>query len=314
MKQILFFLFFVNSLLYSKTIEMVVGFSQGGATYEMAKVVTKYLEKELNQDIKILIKEGEGSLYAANYVLEEDENKIKIFASTFSPYLANTIISKQANYSISDFTMINLQWFDYDIFLVNKSSKYNSLLKLLDDVKSSKTQLRLGVNYRSSAHSLIDELIKKYEIPKRNIKKYYFYGGKKTRDAILENKIDLAILPAQGSEISREKLKALAIANKKRVKRWDTPTLSELLKQRDISISYKYASIRGFAFSSKFKKNNTLEYKRITKAFRKILAKKNLQKELKRKQISYIYLGEKKSNEIIKDVYEDLNIKNNTKN
>lgn len=292
---------------------MVVGFSQGGATYEMAKILKTHLEKELNQEIKILIKEGNGSLDAANYILKEEKNKIKIFASTFSPYLANTIISKQASYSIKDFSMINLQWFDYDIFLVNRDFSYDKLLRLLDDVKNSKIKLKIGVNYHSSAHSLIDELIIKYGIPKRNIKKYYFLGGKNTRDALLQNKIDLAILPAQGSEISRTSLKALAVVNKKRVKRWDSPTLNELLKEKNIYIPYKYASIRGFAFSSKFKKNYPLEYEKIIQAFKKVLAKKVLQRELKRKQISYIYLGEKKSNEIIQKVYESLYIKNNTK-
>lgn len=182
MIKFLFICFLFSTTLFanypSKPINIVVGFSKGGATYEMARVMKPFLQKQLNQEINIINIEGEASLKASKHVLTKDDG-YTIYASTFAPYLANNILTKKANFKIEDFTMINLQWFDYDLFAVKKDSNISSIQDIIRKIKAYPKQIKAGVNKNSSGHLLLQLVLEKYNVPKRNIVLKTYSGGEK---------------------------------------------------------------------------------------------------------------------------------------
>lgn len=287
----------------NKEINIIVGFPKGGATYQMTEIMAPYLEEELKQKIKITPMPGEGSYLAAKHILEEGNKGYTIFASTFAPYLANTILTKQAKYKIDDFSMINLQWFDTDIIVVNKHSKTKNLLSLLKQIKNNHQTIKTAVIYKSSGHLLLNLLLEKYDIPKENLDITFYKGGNEVRQALIRNNLDFIVVPSQGSETYRADIKALAINSSERTKRWDAPTLNEILEPLNINIPLLHGSMRGFSVSSKFQKDYPKRYKRLVQAFRKTLAKKRVQKELKKNKIGYFWIGPRHSNRLIQESY-----------
>lgn len=287
----------------NKEINIIVGFSEGGATHKMTKIMAPYLQEELKQKINIIPIPGEGSYLAAKHFLKEGKKGYTIFASTFAPYLANTILTKQAEYKIDDFSMINLQWFDTDMIVVNKHSKVDKLLSLLKQIKENKNKMKTAVIYKSSGHLLLNLLLEKYKIPKKNLEINFYKGGNEVRQALFKNNLDFIIVPAQGSETYRSDIKALAINSSERTKRWDAPTLNEILELKNITIPLLHGSMRGFSVSKEFENSHPKRYKKLIQVFRKVLAKKKVQKELKRHKIGYFWIGPRHSNRLIKESY-----------
>lgn len=308
MKILSTILFLLNTILFaeiypSKPITLVVGLGKGGSSDRMARNMATLLEKELNTSINVINIKANASLDAANYVLAQESDGYTIFASAFSPYLANTVLSGQSKYTLDDFHFINIQWFDYDLISVNKNSKINSIKELLSEIKNSPKKIKIAVIYKSSGHLMIKLLLEKFNIPFEKVEFNFFAGGELARTALFESKVDLLVIAAQGSEKYRNEIKPLAVISDKRSRRWDAPTLNEAIKDTNIILPIINGPMRGFAVSKKFKEDFPQRYLILEKALEKVLAQRNNQKILKEKNIGYTWIGDKKSKEVIFNTY-----------
>jgi tripartite-type tricarboxylate transporter receptor subunit TctC len=309
MKILLTILFLLNTILLantypSKPITLVVGLGKGGSSDRMARNMAIFLEKELNTSINIINKEENASLEAANYVLDQEDDGYTIFASTFAPYLANTILSGNAKFTFDDFHFMNIQWFDYDLISVNKDSKISSITELLNEIKNSSKKMKIAVIHKSSGHLTIKLLLEKFNIPFDKVEFEFFVGGKLARNALIESKVDLLVIAAQGSEKYRNDIKPLAVISDKRSRRWDAPTLNEAIENTNISIPIINGPMRGFAVSKKFKEKHPEKYLLLEKAIERILAKRSNRQILKEKNIGYTWIGDKRSKEILDNTYD----------
>lgn len=92
-----------------KPITVIVGFGVGGSADRMARMVAPYLAETLGQPVKVVNRKGAGTLFASNYVLASPHDGYTLYASTFSPYLTNSILEGNAEFSVNDFAYINFQ-------------------------------------------------------------------------------------------------------------------------------------------------------------------------------------------------------------
>ena len=283
----------------SKPINVVVGFGIGGSADRMTRSMSTFLSDEIGQRIKIVNKKGAGTQIAANYVLKKPADGYTVFASTFSPYLANTILTGGAKYNMKDFSFLNIQWFDFELLAVNKNSKFNSMIEVLNEIKNKPKTVKAAVVQGSGGHLVIKLLLEKYGIPQENLNLVTYSSGGKARTAVAGGQVDLIAISAQGSESIREFLKPLAIVKDKRMKQWDAPTLNEAIKPLGIELPVFPGSMRGFAVSTKFKEKNPERYAKLTDAIKRTLATKGVQKFLKKSNIGYTWTGPEKSNELI---------------
>lgn len=310
MKKILVTLVvFFNCFLFAndfpnKPITFVVGLGEGGSADRIARRMAVFLQEELKTPINVINIKQNASLDAANFVLNQPSDGYTVFASTFSPYLINTILSGKAKYKLEDFEFINLQWFDYDFFAVNKTSKLNSIKELLESIKNNPKKLSAAVINKSSGHLILKLLLEKSNIPQENLNLKFFNGGKSARKALFDKDVDLLVIAAQGSEKYREQVKPLAVVSSKRSKRWDAPTLNEALKDSKIELPVLNGPIRGFAVTKKFRKNHPNRYYILKKSLEKVLAKRKVQKALKKEKIGYIWVGSEVSNQSLKENHE----------
>jgi tripartite-type tricarboxylate transporter receptor subunit TctC len=290
----------------NRPITIVVGFGEGGSTDRMVRSMSYTLQEELKTPIKIINIKGDGSLNASKYVLKQLDDGYTIYASTFLPYLVNSILKKDSNFTIKDFSIINFQWFDFDFIAVNKNSEFNSILELLQHIKNKKNKkLTVAVLQDSSAHLLLKILLKKMNLSLSDINIKFYDGGEKARNALKNSIVDFIIIGAQGSEHYRNFIKPLVVIKKARSKKWDAPTLNEELIKLNIQVPAVEGSIRGFAVSTKFKENHPNRYNLIIKSFKNILSKKKMQNHLKRMKIGSTWLGPIESEKIL---YETFNI------
>ena len=121
--------------------------------------VSTFIGDALGQPAQVINKRGAGTLLAANYVLDQPHDGYTVFASGFSPYLSNTILEGNADYTIDDFAYLNFQWFDEDLIALNKDSEYTSLPELLEDIRDNPKTVRASVVRGSGGHLMAKLLL-----------------------------------------------------------------------------------------------------------------------------------------------------------
>lgn len=282
-----------------KPINFVVGFGIGGAADRMTRSMSTFLSDEIGERIKVINKKGAGTQIAANYILKKPADGYTVFASTFSPYLGNTILSGGAKYKIEDFSFINIQWFDSDLIAVNKNVKFDNMVDLLNAIKNKPKSIKAAVVQGSGGHLVLKLLLEKYGIPQENLNLVLYSSGGKARTAVAGGQVDMIAISAQGSESIREFLKPLAVVNKTPLKDWDAPTLNDAIASLNIKLPVFKGSMRGFAVSRKMQEKYPERFEKLVNAVKNTLANKDVQKFLQKNDIGYDWVGPEKSNEFI---------------
>lgn len=287
-----------------KPLDFVVGFGVGGSADRMARTMSSFLSEELGQPIRIINKKGASTMIAANHVLSAPADGYTIFASTFNPYLPNTIVNQNARYNINDFAFINAQWFDFEMIVTHKDSAYTSIVQILNIIKENPGRMSAAVVQGSGGHILIRMLMDQYDIPMENLNLVTFGSGSRARAAICGGQVDFIAISAMGSEAIREFIRPVAVVKETKSRAWDAPPINEALKPLGISIPIIRGSVRGFAVSMEVKEKYPQRFKRLSDALENTLARKEVQKFLKASRICGVWLGHENTQEMMDKAYE----------
>lgn len=287
-----------------KPMNFVVGFGIGGSADRMTRSMTSFLSEELGQPIRVMNKKGAATMIGANYVLKAPADGYTVFASTFNPYLPNTIVNSNARYTINDFAFINAQWFDFELIATHKDSKYTSLVQILNEIKENPKKVSAAVVQGSGGHIMVQLLLHKYKIPFENLNLVTYSSGGKARAAISGAQVDFIAISAMGSEGIREFLKPIAVVREDTSKLWDAPPVNEAVKPLGFTVPVIRGSVRGFAVPMAVKQKYPERFKAICDAVENTLAKKEVQKFLKGSQIGGVWVGPEKTQEIMNEAYD----------
>lgn len=290
-----------------KPVNLVVGFGVGGSADRMTRSISSFLSERLDQAVRVINKKGAGTLLAANYVLKAPADGYTVFASTFAPYMSNTIIHGGAKYKIDDFAFINAQWFDFDLIATNKDKPYTSLAELLTAVKNNPGKVSAAAVQGSAGHLMINLLLKNNNIPVENLNLVTYNSGGKARSAVAGGQVDFIAISAEGCEGIREFLTPLAVVLDEPDSGWDAPVVNEALKPLGTSVPVLPGSIRGFAVKAEVKEKYPERFEILVNAFKEMLADKDVIKFLKGNDIGYQFTGPDKMQKLMKENYQIFN-------
>lgn len=290
-----------------KPINLVVGFGVGGSADRMTRSVSSFLSDKLDQAVRVVNKKGAGTMLAANYVLKAPADGYTIFASTFAPYMSNTIIHGGAKYKIDDFAFINAQWFDFDLIATNKDKPYKSLPELLTAIKENPGKISAAVVQGSAGHLMVNLLLQNSGIPQESLNLVTYNSGGKARSAAAGGQVDFISISAEGCEGIREFLRPLAVVLDEPSESWDAPTVNEALKPLDVTVPVLPGSIRGFAVKAEVKEQYPERFQLLVDAFKELLADKDVKKFLKGNMIGSDFTGPEKTQQMMNQNYEVFN-------
>jgi tripartite-type tricarboxylate transporter receptor subunit TctC len=287
-----------------RPIDLIVGFGTGGSADRMTRAMSNYLSEELGAPIRVTNRPGAGTQISANYILSQPDDGYTVYASTFAPYLTNTILNGGAEYEIDDFSYINLQWFDLDLIAANKDTDYEDLPSLINDIRENPGEVRASVVQGSAGHMMVRLLLEEAGIPQDNLNLVTYSSGGEARSAVAGGQVDFTSISAQGSEGIREFLTPLAIVNEERIEQWDVPTVNEALGPLDMEVPVLQGSMRGFAVTSETERQYPERYEVLAEAIQNTLARKDVQEHLSSNDIGGVWVGPERSNEILKSNFE----------
>ncbi|MCH8247983.1 MAG: substrate-binding domain-containing protein [Proteobacteria bacterium] len=279
----------------NRPVTIVVGFGVGGSADRMTRSMSNFVGEELGQPVQVINKRGAGTLLASNYVLSRPHDGYTIYASGFSPYLSNSILEGNADFTIDDFAYLNFQWFDEDLIALHKDSQYKDLPELLEAIRTRPKTVRASVVRGSGGHLMAKLLLEVNGIPQENLNLVTYNGGGLARAAVAGGIVDYIVISAEGTESIREFIRPLAIVSEQRNPNWDVPTLNVALQPMDISVPILPGSIRGFAMTAEFKRNYPERFNKIAEAFKRALQNEELLDTLERSAIGSRWTGPEQS-------------------
>ncbi|WP_370741339.1 Bug family tripartite tricarboxylate transporter substrate binding protein [Halomonas heilongjiangensis] len=287
-----------------RPVDMVVGFGTGGSADRLARAMSNFLSEELDVPVRVTNRPGAGTQISANYILSRPDDGYTLYASTFAPYLTNTILTGGASYGIDDFSFVNFQWFDLDLIAANKDSGFEDLPSLLEEIRDNPGQVRASVVQGSAGHLMVRLLLEEAGIPQENLNLVTYNSGGEARSAVAGGQVHFTSISAEGSEGIREFLTPLAIVNDERIDQWDAPTINEALEPMDLEVPVLQGSMRGFAVSSEMERQYPERFGALTEAIQNTLARKDVQDHLSSNDIGGVWVGPERSNELMRENFE----------
>ncbi|WP_447527868.1 Bug family tripartite tricarboxylate transporter substrate binding protein [Vreelandella sp. TE19] len=287
-----------------RPINMIVGFGTGGSADRLARAMSGYISEEIGVPVQVSNRPGAGTQVASNYVLNMPDDGYTVYASTFAPYLTNSILTGGANFSVDDFNYINFQWFDLDLIAANEDSGYDDLPELLEAIRDEDTQVRGAVVQGSAGHLMVRLLLDQAGIDQDNLNLVTYNSGGEARSAVAGGQVDFVSISAQGSEGIREFLTPLAIVSDERIEQWDVAPINEALAPMDIEVPVLQGSMRGFAVTSEMEREHPERFETLSSAIQSALARKEVQDHLERNDMGGVWVGPERANELMRENYE----------
>ncbi|MCA8863643.1 MULTISPECIES: Bug family tripartite tricarboxylate transporter substrate binding protein [unclassified Halomonas] len=288
----------------SRPLNMVVGFGTGGSADRMTRMMSGPISEELGVPVQVTNRPGAGTQVASNYVLNVPDDGYTVYASTFAPYLTNSILTGDAEFSVDDFSYINFQWFDLDLIAANKDSGYEDLPSLLEAIREEEGQVRGAVVQGSAGHLMVRLLLDEAGIPQDNLNLVTYNSGGEARSAVAGGQVDFVSISAQGSEGIREFLTPLAIVNDERIEQWDALPINEALAPMNLEVPVLQGSMRGFAVTSEMERQHPERFEKLSSAIQSALARKDVQEQLERNEMGGVWVGPERSNELMRENYQ----------
>lgn len=214
----------------SKPINLTVAFPAGGSSDIQARVLGPYLEKELGQPVVVVNKAGAAGQVAWTEVAGMAPDGYNLTLINMPDAQSHVLDpSRQAKYTMEDFTPVSHLAVDPACFFVKGDSKYKTLQDLVDDAKARPNQVTVArVGVLSATAFALSPFEQAAGVKFRGVS---FDGGAQMLQAVLGGQVDFTILVVNGRppRVRSGELRALGVMAEKRSKALpDVPTLAEL--------------------------------------------------------------------------------------
>jgi tripartite-type tricarboxylate transporter receptor subunit TctC len=209
-----------------KPIKVLIGYTPGGSTDVVARLISPKLQEKLGQPIIIENKPGGAGDFAAELMLQAPPDGYTLMMSTVALHAINPGMFKQKFNPIDDFTPIAFVCSYPMIMIASPQSSF----KTLQDLKATtaKTPLFYSSSGVGSPGHLSAELLTK--ATGMNLTHVPYKGGSPSTLAVMSGdaQLNFATLPAVVPQIRGGKVRAVALASTQRNPAVpDVPTMAE---------------------------------------------------------------------------------------
>jgi len=211
-----------------RQITLVVPYTPGGFTDNLARAVAKPLGERLNQQVVILNLPGGGGNIAAAKVAKSAPDGYTIYIGNNATITLNTMIYKSLPFDpLKDLAPVGLIGESHAALVVPTSLHVKSFSELLAYARAKPGELNFGSTGAGGVSHLSGEMLKSnYKIKMTHVP---YKGTAPATTDLLGGQLQLMFNDAAYAQIKAEKLRALAVTGTKRLSNFpDIPTFKEL--------------------------------------------------------------------------------------
>lgn len=291
----------------TKPIKMIVAFSPGGGTDNLARNMATFLQEELGQPVVVENRPGAGALLAHTYFLQQPDDGYAMLATVAMPYMAVQTLTQDVDFTVSDFAFVNLPRNDYTIIATRKDSPIKSVKQLVDEVRTNPGKVSVGVGAPSGADYINMTLFfRALGIDFSDVRIVNYNGGGELRVAVAGGQVDVAFVAGLPSIPQADMMEGLMVFRDNRAKPWDAPAFDEAMA--DLSATGKTkmvpGALGGFIMHASFREKYPERWDKLVTAFKNIADDPAKVKKLEDQKLWGEWLGPDKSTRMVHSAYE----------
>jgi len=214
---------------HSRPVKLVVGFTAGGTTDFVARLLAEHMRERLAQSVIVENKPGANGAIAAEYVAKSEPDGTTLLFTTVGAVAINPALRSNLPYdTIRDFVPVGLAVLNSTMLVVNAGMAVNSARELAELARNQPGAVTIGVTGLGAISHLGLELyqaaagVKFQAVPYR--------GASQAVTDVLGGSLDglFADVPTIITQVQAGKLKALDATSKQRSEMFpDVPTFLE---------------------------------------------------------------------------------------
>jgi tripartite-type tricarboxylate transporter receptor subunit TctC len=206
-----------------KPIRMVIGWSAGGGTDNVARVVAKHLSKQLGVPVVVENRDGASGMIATEMVANATPDGYVIQYTVADTHSVNPHLVQNIRYdAINDFVPIAVLGYNPNVLIVNANIGVNSFEEFIAKVRANPGKVTFGTwGVGSGGHVRMAALADATRVEFLHVP---FKGSGPALQAVIAGQVDAMILPAALARPQAEagKVKMLAV---------DTPERYEMVPE-----------------------------------------------------------------------------------
>lgn len=287
-----------------KKTTLILPFDAGGSLDTMMRVLAKNLEKELDTKITIDNRPGAATQVGTTLFQKSKDDGSVLFGGT-QLYLSASILLQDADYSIDDFSMVNIEQFDPITITVPKDSPYKTFKDLIEDAKANPGKLSYSTVHGGPLHLsgvlLEDKLGIKFN-------PVFYDGGGEMRNALLGGHVDFMIGNALGDNAIADNVRVLAVGTEEAIELWPgSVAINDALKEYNEEVP-KVGSVRFLATQASFKEKHPELFDMLTEAYKKVYESEEYQQYIEETNAQVVseYRGPEESDELNHSLHDLL--------
>ncbi|GGJ85634.1 Bug family tripartite tricarboxylate transporter substrate binding protein [Pseudomonas matsuisoli] len=212
----------------ARDIDFVVGYSAGGSTDVLARMVAPYLQQQLGDaSIAVLNRPGGAGEVSYTEIARARPDGYTI-GMVNMPGVINPIIERTPAYSLDNFTYLGNLVFDPTAVFVKSSSEFKTLKDWVEYAKANPGKLTVSnPGLGGAQHTSFERFLMKADIKLNNIP---FNGGARSRAALLGGHVSASVMGFSEAAdlVASGDVRVLGIMSDKRIEgSADAPTFQE---------------------------------------------------------------------------------------
>ncbi|MCX6069189.1 MAG: tripartite tricarboxylate transporter substrate binding protein, partial [Chloroflexi bacterium] len=226
----------------TKAVTVIHGFKPGGGSDQLAAVTQPVLEKMLKQRFVNVYKPGADGAIAWKEVGKDTKPDGYTLTTLLTPKTQlNSMVNRDAGYSMADFEPIVNIFFDPGILVVAPDSKYKSLSELIDAAKKAPGTIRVSHSGEGGDDWYNALMIEKLTGAKFNL--IPFDGDAPAMQAAMGGHVDAATtnVGVVTGLVRGKKLRGLAVYTQQRL-----ASISEVPTLKELGVNLVEGSYRGY--------------------------------------------------------------------
>lgn len=263
-----------------QNIQLIVGFAPGGGTDITARILARYLEKELGNNVIVINRPGASGSIGLSEVARSKPDGYTI-GMTNMPGLVTLPIERDAGFTLDSFTYLGNLVRDPSAFSVALDSKYKNLQDIIDGAKKEPGVINYGSTGVGTDDHLAMVLFERATGTELNHVPYN--GAAPLRTAVMGQHTAIGGMNLGEAMPYHDKtVRILAQASKER-----SPLAPEVPTFRELGVDLVFASERGIVGPKGIPAEAT---ERLGGALKKIAAMPEFQKEMNQQFTEMDYL------------------------
>ncbi|WP_245153434.1 Bug family tripartite tricarboxylate transporter substrate binding protein [Allopusillimonas ginsengisoli] len=256
-----------------KPIRMIVGFSAGGTTDVVARIVGKEMGDALGQPVVVENRPGAGSNIAAGAVARANPDGYTLYMMAVTNTINQTLYKNLDFNIVDDFSPVALAVRVPNVLVVNPNVPVKSVKELVDYAKSNPGKLNFASSGSGTSIHMAGELFK--QLADIDVTHIPYKGSSPATTDLIGGQVDYMFdnMPSSWPHVEAGKLRALAVTTADRSKTApDLPTMQESgFPEFDVSSWFGVIAPKGTP-------DEVIE--KLNKAMRDALAKPDVQSRL----------------------------------